>query len=80
MDHVVNPALTLLDTKAPPLRFGHQMTLGHQFGQILWQLNMPVKTKRMLKKKRIINIHLRHGDVDERHLAKTVEKWKGMCH
>lgn len=41
MDHVVNPALALLDSKSSPLFFCHQVGGGHQFGQLLRKHNMP---------------------------------------
>jgi hypothetical protein len=42
VDHVMNPSLTLLNTKIPPFRFRHQMSFRDQLGYILGQHDMPV--------------------------------------
>ena len=43
VDHVVNPALTLLHPESPPLVFCHEVGGGHQFGQLLWKHDMSVE-------------------------------------
>lgn len=42
MDHIVDPSLTLLNTKIPPFRFRHQMGLRDQLSYVLGQHDMPV--------------------------------------
>ena len=39
---VMDPSLTLLNTKIPPFRFRHQMGFRNQPGYVLWQHNKPV--------------------------------------
>lgn len=38
----MDPALALLDTQVSPLRFGHEMGLGDQFGNVFGQHDVPV--------------------------------------
>lgn len=42
MDHIMDPSLTLLNTKIPPFRFRHQMSFRDQLGYVLGQHDMPV--------------------------------------
>lgn len=42
MDHIMDPPLTLLNTKIPPFRFRHQMGFRDQLGYVLGQHDMPV--------------------------------------
>lgn len=35
VDHVVDPAVALLDAEAAPFRLAHQVCLGHQFRDVL---------------------------------------------
>lgn len=46
MDHIMDPSLTLLNTKIPPFRFRHQMGFRDQLGYVLGQHDMPVKETR----------------------------------
>lgn len=41
MDHIMDPSLTLLNTKIPPFRFRHQMCFRDQLGYVLGQHDMP---------------------------------------
>lgn len=46
MDHIMDPSLTLLNTKIPPFRFRHQMGFRDQLGYVLGQHDMPVTETR----------------------------------
>lgn len=41
VDHVVNPALTLLDPEVPPFGLRHEVGLGNQLGNVFGQHHMP---------------------------------------
>lgn len=41
VDHVVIPAPALLYAQAPPFRLRHQLSLGYQLRQFLWQHDVP---------------------------------------
>lgn len=60
VDHVVNPALTLLHPESPPLFFCHQVGGGHQFRQLLWKHDMPVLKLLVVVLVRIVNLFFRH--------------------
>lgn len=46
MDHIMDPSLTLLNSKIPPFRFRHQMGFRDQLGYVLGQHDMPVTETR----------------------------------
>lgn len=60
MDHVMNPAKALLNTKSPPLLLGHQMSLWYLLCQFFWKHNMPVLILLIRVLVRVINILERH--------------------
>ena len=45
MDHVVDPALALLNPEAAPLRLAHQLSLGHHLGQVLGQHDVSTRER-----------------------------------
>ena len=42
VEHVVDPALALLNSQLPPLLLGHEVGLGDEFGEVLGQHDVPV--------------------------------------
>lgn len=43
MDHIMDPSLTLLNSKIPPFRFRHQMGFRDQLGYVLGQHDMQLR-------------------------------------
>lgn len=60
MDHIMDPSLTLLNTKISPFRFRHQMGFRDQLGYVLGQHDMPVLELLVVVFVRIVNLFVRH--------------------
>ena len=60
MDHIMDPSLTLLNTKIPPFRFRPQMSFRDQLGYVLGQHDMPVLELLVVVFVRIVNLFVRH--------------------
>lgn len=60
MDHIMDPSLTLLNTKVSPFRFGHQMGFRDQLGYVLGQHDMSVLELLVVVFVRIVNLFVRH--------------------
>ena len=63
--HVVDPALALLDPEVPPLGLGHQVGLGHEFGNVLGQDHVPVLELVVVVLVRVEDVLVRHREVEK---------------
>lgn len=57
VDHVMDPALALLDAQVAPLRFGHQMSLGDQLGDVFGKHDVPARKAGEEEKEEEVNKH-----------------------
>ena len=63
VQHVVDPSQALLHTNVPPLNLGHQVGLGDQLGQVLWEHHVPVLELLVSVLVTVVNVLVRHGVV-----------------
>jgi len=61
VQHVVDPAQALLHPEVPPLGLGHEVSLGDQLGQVLWQLNVAVLVHIIRILVTVVDVLVRHG-------------------
>lgn len=84
VDHVMNPAVTLLHADVSPFRLGHQVRLGHAGGDLLRQDDVPILERLVEVFVAVVDVVGRHDDneraVDSAELVNEVNecRWQTL--